>query len=106
MITTKTGLCGWIIGLHGAAALVTLALVAFAMNVSSVRAEPFFYVTNNGNDTVSVIDTATNSITATVPVGARPSGVAITPDGSFAYVVSSPFFRERTFTWAPLDFRF
>jgi YVTN family beta-propeller protein len=33
-----------------------------------------------------VIDTATNSAIGTIPVGAEPSGIAITPDGSRAYV--------------------
>jgi len=36
-------------------------------------------------DTVSVIDTSTNTVVATIPVGAipfAPIGVAITPDGT------------------------
>ncbi len=33
-----------------------------------------------------MIDTATNTVIATVPVGIAPNGVAITPDGKFAYV--------------------
>src|SRR5207245_1035403 len=36
--------------------------------------------------TVSVIDTATNTVVATIPVGLDPFGVAITPDGTRAYV--------------------
>ncbi len=36
---------------------------------------PFAYVANNGANTVSVIDTSTN----TVPVGTGPVGIAITP---------------------------
>jgi YVTN family beta-propeller protein len=47
---------------------------------------PFAYVTNSGSGTVSVIATATNAVVATVPVGAAPFGVAITPNGAFAYV--------------------
>jgi YVTN family beta-propeller protein len=35
---------------------------------------------------VSVIDTATGVVSATIPVGAFPYGVAITPDGTHAYV--------------------
>jgi YVTN family beta-propeller protein len=35
-----------------------------------------------------VIDTATNTVVATVPVGNEPSGVAITPDGKHAYVTN------------------
>jgi YVTN family beta-propeller protein len=37
---------------------------------------------------VSVIDTATNTVVATVPVGSFPFGVAITPDGTHAYVTN------------------
>ncbi|MGH2889135.1 MAG: PKD domain-containing protein, partial [Solirubrobacteraceae bacterium] len=41
------------------------------------------------NNTVSVIDTATNSVVgAPIPVGSTPHGVAITPDGRFAYVAN------------------
>ncbi|MFI9388710.1 hypothetical protein [Kutzneria sp. NPDC052558] len=44
------------------------------------------YVTDSRQNQVFVIDTATNTITATVPVGASPRGVAVTPDGSRVYV--------------------
>ncbi len=37
------------------------------------------YVTNDASTTVSVIDTATNTVVATVPVGNAPFGVAIVP---------------------------
>ena len=40
------------------------------------------YITNNSDNSVSVIDTATNTVTATIPVGDGPFGVAVTPDGS------------------------
>ncbi|MEV6183330.1 YncE family protein, partial [Streptomyces sp. NPDC052015] len=35
------------------------------------------YVTNSASDDVSVIDTATNTVTTTIPVGDSPVGVAI-----------------------------
>src|ERR1035437_3402445 len=35
---------------------------------------------------VSVISTATNTVTATVKLGDEPAGVAITPDGTYVYV--------------------
>src|SRR5262249_44039721 len=38
--------------------------------------------------TVSVIDTASNTVTATIPVGIIPYGVAVTPDGSTVYVAN------------------
>jgi len=46
------------------------------------------YVTNSGSNTVSIIDTATNTVTATVPAGNYPFGVAVTPDGTTVYVVN------------------
>jgi YVTN family beta-propeller protein len=55
------------------------------------------YVTlagSSGLNSVAVIDTAlaltdpTNAVVATVPVANNPQGVAITPDGAYAYVVN------------------
>ena len=46
------------------------------------------YVTNFGSNTVSVIDTSTNAVTATVTVGTNPYDVAITPNGDYAYVAN------------------
>ena len=39
-----------------------------------------------GSGNVSVIDTATNKVTATVDVGYHPVGVAVSPDGKKVYV--------------------
>ena len=44
------------------------------------------YVSNQGSDSVSVIDTATNTVIDTITVGADPPGVAVSPDGMTAYV--------------------
>ncbi|MDC8011030.1 beta-propeller fold lactonase family protein [Tahibacter soli] len=46
------------------------------------------YVANADNNSVSVIDTATNSVVATIPVGNLPSAVAVRPDGARAYVAN------------------
>jgi len=51
-----------------------------------VHAQSFAYVANNGSNNVSVINTATNTVAATVPVGSLPGGIAVTPDGYFVYV--------------------
>jgi len=48
-------------------------------------------VTNGDSTTVSVIDTATNTLITTIPVGPAPERIDITPDGAFAYVVADPF---------------
>src|SRR4029078_8551339 len=44
------------------------------------------YVANECTNAVTVIDTATNSVIATIPIGTIPASVAITPDGTRAYV--------------------
>ena len=46
-------------------------------------------VTATQPGSVSVINTATNTVTATIPVGATPFGAAISPDGTRLYVANS-----------------
>ena len=46
------------------------------------------YVTNQSSDSVSVIDTATNTVTATITGFDRPVGVTVSPDGSLVYVTN------------------
>jgi YVTN family beta-propeller protein len=55
---------------------------------STASALPFAYVTNSGSNTVSVIDAATNTVTATVDIGDVSDGVAISPDGTKVYVAN------------------
>jgi YVTN family beta-propeller protein len=47
------------------------------------------YITNQLSNTVSVIDSASNTVTATVSVGTIPFGVAVTPNGSKVYVTNN-----------------
>jgi len=54
----------------------------------SANAQSFAYVVNRSSNSVSVINTATNALVATVTVGNNPWGVAITPDGTMAYVTN------------------
>jgi YVTN family beta-propeller protein len=49
------------------------------------RGSKFAYVPNNGDGTVSVITTATNEVSATIPVGNDPIGTVFTPDGKHGY---------------------
>ncbi|MBI1747662.1 MAG: hypothetical protein HYR55_13910 [Acidobacteria bacterium] len=44
------------------------------------------YVANSESNNVSVIDTATNRVIATVDVGSFPDGAAASPDGTRVYV--------------------
>lgn len=53
---------------------------------TTVEAQPFAYITNQLDGTVSVIDTATNTVTATIPLGGAPLGVGVHPAGTLVYV--------------------
>jgi len=49
-------------------------------------AAQFAYVANYSGNTVSVIDTATNAVVGTIPVGIGPWVLAVNPTGTFVYV--------------------
>jgi YVTN family beta-propeller protein len=67
-----------------------LAAVAFAGLLGSVQAlAQNAYITNSNSNNVSVIDTETNTVIATIGVGISPFGVAVTPDGGKAYVANA-----------------
>lgn len=52
-----------------------------------VRVDPCrAFVTNSTAGTVSVIDTSSDSVLATIPVGANPGSPAVSPDASRVYV--------------------
>src|ERR1044072_2737939 len=55
-----------------------------------VQAAPFAYITNAFAPSVSVIDTATNQVAATItfPPGSTPIAAAMTPDARKVYVTS------------------
>jgi uncharacterized protein (TIGR03437 family) len=56
--------------------------------VACAQSTVYAYVANFGSDNVSVIDTSSNTVIATIMVGTQPQGIAITPDGAFAYVAN------------------
>ena len=47
------------------------------------------YVTNEGSEELTIIDTRTDSAVATIPVGTRPRGVRVTRDGKTIFVALS-----------------
>jgi len=55
-------------------------------------AQSYAYVPTHKSNSVSVINTATNSVVAVVPVGIQTLQAAISPDGAFAYVTNSGWF--------------
>src|SRR6266849_5613706 len=67
---------------------LALALtLACLLAPASTRAQNA-YITNQSSSTVSVIDTATDTVIATIPVGLTPFGVAVSPEGSKVYVAN------------------
>ena len=60
-----------------------------ALSLTQVQAAPFAYIANSRDNNVSVIDTATNAVVATVPVGMGPHGIAVHPAGTFVELGSS-----------------
>ena len=74
---------------HAALTRVTTIPVgkwAFSVAVSPDGAT--VYVANNGDNSVSVIDTVTSTVTDTVTVGTSPWSVAVSPDGATVYVAN------------------
>ena len=68
-----------------------VAKVAVGKHPAHVVLSPdgrFAYVTNGGDDTVSVVDASTRTTIATIPVGAYPHGIRVSPDGREAYVAN------------------
>ena len=49
----------------------------------------FAYVTNAVNNTVSVINTSTNTVVDNITVGSDPAYVVFSPSGAFAYVIKT-----------------
>ena len=70
---------------HGLGRLL-LACAAVVISYSVVDAAPKAYVGNFADNTVSVIDAASDTVVATVPVVAGPHGMAIAPNGRTVYV--------------------
>jgi YVTN family beta-propeller protein len=67
--------------------LVTALLgSAAACGAGPTIPDRFIYVTNQLDNTLSVIDGSTYKVVATVPVGAFPAGVVVSPDGRHAYI--------------------
>lgn len=75
-----------------ALAVVILFLIlvsSTAANAQSVsHAGPFAYITNSLSGSVTVVDTAKNTVTATMNVGGDAFGVAVSPDKKKVYVTS------------------
>jgi YVTN family beta-propeller protein len=69
--------------------LVVVAFVGWIAGNGQTLAQNA-YITNCNDNTVSVVATATNTVTgAPIPVGQCPFAIGVTPDGSKVYVVNN-----------------
>ena len=65
-----------------------LALAGFWGSSQVAHAQGRAYTANFGSDNLSVIDTSSDTLVTTVAMGTQPNSVALTPDGSRAYVTN------------------
>ncbi len=65
--------------------------ITVGFNPLAVAISPggFAYVANSTDGTVSVVNTATNTVVATIPVGTNPQSIAVNPAGTLVYVANN-----------------
>lgn len=66
----------------------TISLGTYPQGIAFSPSGAFAYAANYGGNTISVINTATNTVVDTVPVGIEPEYVAFNPSGTLAYVTN------------------
>jgi YVTN family beta-propeller protein len=62
---------------------------AVLLMLPGAKAQNAYVADGINSNTVSVIDSSSNTIVATATVGSAPGGVAVTPDGTRAYVANN-----------------
>jgi YVTN family beta-propeller protein len=71
--------------MHGRMGAVAAAL-ALAAGSSEARE---IYVSNEKGNSITIVDGDKLEAVATVPVGNRPRGIALSPDGKWLYICAS-----------------
>ncbi|MCK5117634.1 MAG: YncE family protein [Candidatus Aegiribacteria sp.] len=66
----------------------TLDVGSNPWGICSLPTSDFVYVTNSGDNSVSIIRTSDNSVTAAVTVGDTPYGICALPSGEYVYVTN------------------
>jgi YVTN family beta-propeller protein len=75
-------------GTHAIQTTIILPAGSAPVGIAITPNAQLAYVNNLGNNTVSMISTATSQVVGTISGFAEPWGIIITPDGRFAYVVN------------------
>ncbi|MEW8382797.1 MAG: hypothetical protein AB2704_13170, partial [Candidatus Thiodiazotropha taylori] len=52
-----------------------------AICCKQILADPLAFITNQGDDTLSVINLKSLKLTTTIKVGSKPAGIAVSKDG-------------------------
>ena len=65
-----------------------LALSATLLSAAGLEAREI-YVSNEKGNSITVIDGDKLEVTATIPVGNRPRGIILSPDGKHLYICAS-----------------
>ncbi len=68
--------------------IAPLLAVVTGLWVGTSQAQPLAYVLNGESSTVSLIDTATNTVVVTIPLETGPAGLAVSPNGTRVYVAT------------------
>jgi len=66
-------------------------LLVIALLVASSAHADRLFITNERGGTLTVIDTASNKVLASIDVGTRPRGIVASPDGKRLYIALSHF---------------
>jgi len=69
--------------------LVALTLLAVLLGAGATFAQVNAYVATQGNGSISVLDTSTNTVTATIPGLGFPRALTLSPDSHFVYATTS-----------------
>src|SRR5271156_186087 len=70
-------------------AVIHRALILAALFAASPALAERILVSNEKDNTVTVLDGQTYAVIKTVPVGARPRGIALSKDGKTLYICTS-----------------
>jgi PQQ-dependent catabolism-associated beta-propeller protein len=69
---------------------LALLVASLAVGFMATPASAYMvYVSNEKGNTITVLDSTTMKVVKTVPVGQRPRGITISPDGKFIYLCAS-----------------